>query len=107
MLRPLVRLQLIRSEIHLLPGWQSILPIRGRASAKRLPSLIMAVFLLLASLFSPAASFAQTQSGAPTDPRLFPPTGYRIDRDAFWDYFSHRGDIGTFGYPVSRDFEFE
>jgi hypothetical protein len=90
-----------------LPGWLSILPIRGPASAKRLPSLIMAVFLLLASLVSPGASFAQTQSGAQTDPRLFPPTGYRIDRDSFWDYFTHRGGIATFGYPVSRDFQFE
>ncbi len=67
----------------------------------------MAVFLLLATLASPAASFAQTQSGAQTDSRLFPPTGYRIDRDSFWDYFSHRGGITTFGYPVSRDFMFE
>src|ERR1700682_2228088 len=92
---------------HLLPGWLSILPIRGHASAKRLPSLIMAAFLLVASLVSPAASFAQTQTGVQTDPRLFPPTGYRIDRDSFWDYFSHRGGIGTFGYPASRDFQFE
>src|SRR5258708_20915114 len=97
MLRPPVRLHLISIGDHLLPGWLSILPIRGRASAKRLPSLIMAVFLLLATLASPAASFAQTQSGAQTDARLFVQTGYRIDRDSFWHYFSHRS-----GLPTSR-----
>jgi polysaccharide biosynthesis protein PslG len=88
---------------------------------KQLPSLLMAASLLLASFASPAASFAQAQSQTPTsevntaqvqdsaqaDPRLFPQTGYRIDRDSFWDYFSHRGGVTTFGYPVSRDFHFE
>ena len=38
---------------------------------------------------------------------MFAQTGYRIDRDAFCDYFSHRGGVTTFGYPVSRDFQFE
>jgi len=51
-------------------------------------------------------SFAQAQDAAQTDPRLFAPTGYRIDKDSFWDYFAHRGGISTFGYPVSRDFQF-
>src|SRR5437870_5300511 len=67
----------------------------------------MIVYHLLATLASPAASFAQTQSGAPTDARMLAQTGYRIDRDSFYDYFSHRGGIITFGYPVSRDFLFE
>jgi hypothetical protein len=53
------------------------------------------------------ASFAQAQDTAQTDPRLFAQTGYRIDRDSFWDYFSHRGGVSTFGYPASRDFQFE
>jgi polysaccharide biosynthesis protein PslG len=63
----------------------------------------MAATLLLATLASPVASFAQSQ----TDPRMFPQTGFRIDRDSFFDYFGHRGGVATFGYPVSRDFEFE
>src|SRR5579864_2963517 len=56
---------------------------------------------------SPAASYAQSQDETAADPRLFAQTGYRVDRDAFWDYFSHRGGVSTFGYPVSRDFLFE
>jgi hypothetical protein len=67
--------------------------------------LLTAALLLLASLGSPAASFAQTPTQ--TDPRLFAQTGYRIDRDSFWDTFSHRGGVPTFGYPVSRDFLFQ
>src|SRR4051812_16730961 len=77
---------------------------RGRAAGKRAPALVMATALLLASWSSPAA-FAQTQTLA--DPRMFAQTGYRIDRDSFWDYFSHRGGVTTFGYPVSRDFQFQ
>ena len=63
----------------------------------------MAATLLLATLAAPVASFAQTQ----TDPRMFAQTGFRIDRDSFFDYFGHRGGVATFGYPVSRDFQFE
>jgi polysaccharide biosynthesis protein PslG len=40
------------------------------------------------------------------DPRLFEQTQFRIDRDAFWDFFQKRGGIRTFGYPVSREFTF-
>src|SRR5207253_3611149 len=75
--------------------------------------------LLLTSLASPAASLAQTTDTAqaeaqtpPTvqtqsDPRAFAQTGFSITRDSFWDYFNHRGGVTTFGYPVSRDFQFE
>jgi polysaccharide biosynthesis protein PslG len=48
----------------------------------------------------------QDQQSA-ADPRLFAQTGFRVDRDSFWDYFRHRGGVTTFGYPVSRDFLFE
>ena len=88
-----------------MPGWLAT------HSAKRLPLLFMTAALLLSNFAAPAASFAQTQDQAqlatPTvDPRAFPQTGYRIDRDSFWDYFSRRGGVATFGYPVSRDFLF-
>src|SRR5467141_3646178 len=62
-----------------------------------------AATLVLATLVSPVASFAQAEA----DPRMFAQTGFRIDRDAFFDYFGHRGGVATFGYPVSRDFQFE
>jgi hypothetical protein len=40
----------------------------------------------------------------PPDARLFTQTGFRIDQDAFWDYFQKRGGVETFGYPVSQTF---
>jgi hypothetical protein len=38
-------------------------------------------------------------------PRYFRQTGFRIDEDAFWNYFQRRGGVTTFGYPTSRTFE--
>ena len=87
--------------------------VRGRVATKRLASVSLAGLLLVAGLLSPAASFADDQQEADaqaqtqTDPRAFAQTGFRIDRDSFWEYFSHRGGVRTFGYPVSRDFPFE
>ena len=81
------------------------------ASIHRVASLLLAGSLLAASLGSPVASLAQTDpqtdSQPAGDPRAFAQTGYRIDRDSFYDYFVHRGGTTTFGYPVSRDFLFE
>jgi hypothetical protein len=42
----------------------------------------------------------------PADARMFPQTGYRVDNDAFWDYFQRRGGVTTFGYPSSHEFRF-
>jgi hypothetical protein len=60
--------------------------------------------VLAASLGSPAV--ARAEDAEQSDARLFSQTSYRIDRDSFWDYFQARGGVGTFGYPVSRDFQF-
>jgi hypothetical protein len=49
---------------------------------------------------------APFQPVVPRDQRFFPQTAYRIDNDTIWDYFTHRGGVSTFGYPVSRTFEF-
>jgi hypothetical protein len=65
------------------------------------------VCTLAALLVAPSASFAQAQDQSAADPRAFTQTGYRVDRDTFWDYFMRRGGLITFGYPVSRDFVFE
>ncbi len=59
--------------------------------------------LLVLGLLAPAA----TTAGAQEDPRFFSQTGYRIDNDAFWDFFQHRGGVRTFGYPVSRVFQLD
>ena len=40
------------------------------------------------------------------DGRYFKETGFRVNKDSFWDYFNRRGGIKTFGYPVSREFHF-
>jgi hypothetical protein len=36
--------------------------------------------------------------------RCFQETGFCVEDDAFWDYFTHRGGVRTLGYPVSRPF---
>jgi hypothetical protein len=40
------------------------------------------------------------------DSRYFAETGYRIDNDAFWNYFNRRGGVRIFGYPTSRTLPF-
>jgi hypothetical protein len=62
-----------------------------------------AILLLLAGLGVAGPAHGQT-TGQPGDPRFFTQTGYRIDNDAFWSFFQQRGNVRTFGYPVSRTF---
>ncbi|MGH2370281.1 MAG: hypothetical protein ACRDI2_19070, partial [Chloroflexota bacterium] len=37
---------------------------------------------------------------------IYPQTGFRVEGDAFWDYFVARGAVETFGFPVSRTITF-
>ncbi|HEY0582239.1 MAG TPA: hypothetical protein VGE94_08645, partial [Chloroflexota bacterium] len=37
------------------------------------------------------------------DARFFPQTQFRVERDTFWDFFSRRGGVRTFGFPISRE----
>src|SRR5437899_725404 len=50
----------------------------------------------------PAAQATQDATATP-DPRLFP-SGYRIDDDAIWSYYQHRGGARTLGEPISHLF---
>jgi hypothetical protein len=75
--------------------------------AARVVSRWLAALVLAASVVAPAGVLAQSQDQSAADPRLFSQTGYRVDRDILWDYFQHRGGVTSFGYPVSRDFQFE
>src|SRR5205814_2821959 len=50
---------------------------------------------------------ANPVSAQTSDPRFFSQTGYRIDNDAFWNFFQARGSVRTFGYPVSRTFKLD
>jgi hypothetical protein len=59
--------------------------------------------LVLAVLLVAAPAAAQTQS----DPRFFPQTSFRVDMDAFWNFFQGRGGVRTFGFPVSRTFRLD
>jgi hypothetical protein len=42
----------------------------------------------------------------PLNERYFRESGFRINDDAFWDYFNRRGGLNTFGYPESRTVTF-
>ncbi|MDA8188572.1 MAG: cellulase family glycosylhydrolase [Dehalococcoidales bacterium] len=84
---------------------------------KRVYDVICRLIVMLA-LFAPLSSLAgtasaqalpgdapqQTAQEAPSDPRYFAQTGFRVSDDRFWDYFNKRGGLRTFGYPVSRKF---
>src|SRR5690242_4386667 len=70
------------------------------------PRLALTLLILLGGSGLPLpVPTAQAQTGGlPSDPRFFPQTAYRIDTDAFWNFFQQRGNVRTFGYPVSRTF---
>jgi hypothetical protein len=38
--------------------------------------------------------------------RFFPESGYAVRDDAFWNFFNSYGGLRTFGYPISRQFQF-
>ncbi len=86
-------------------GWLSTFSARARASARRLSSLGLGLAVVVASVGTPTVSHAD-DAAQTADTRTFAQTGYRIDRDSFWAYFQARGGVATFGYPVSRDFQF-
>src|SRR5919197_4957162 len=65
-------------------------------------ALRIVVAILVAGAFGAPAAGAQ-----PVDARFFSQTGFRVDNDAFWDFFQHRGAVRTFGYPVSRQFKLD
>ncbi|MDQ3810326.1 MAG: N-acetylmuramoyl-L-alanine amidase [Chloroflexota bacterium] len=58
------------------------------------------------------AAYEQQEAIAPAasaqpvvkDARYFDQTRYRIDEDAFWEYYRKRGGVRSFGYPVSNTF---
>ncbi|HEY8742557.1 MAG TPA: hypothetical protein VIU62_05635 [Chloroflexota bacterium] len=66
-----------------------------------LPRLLALVLMVAVIVLG---SWPWNGASAAGDPRYFVQTGYRIDNDAFYDYFAHRGGIRTFGYPTSETF---
>jgi hypothetical protein len=65
------------------------------------------LLVLAVLLASSLASAAPTHAAQPADPRFFPQTNFRIDNDAFWNFFQGRGGVPTFGFPVSRQFKLD
>jgi hypothetical protein len=63
--------------------------------------LLLALVMLAAGSL-PASTVASAQQ--PSDPRFFSQTNFRIDNEAFWNFFQGRGGVPTFGFPVSRQF---
>jgi hypothetical protein len=57
---------------------------------------------MVASLLTVLVASGPQAATAQADPRYFSQTGFRIDNDAFWNFFQGRGGVQTFGYPVSR-----
>jgi hypothetical protein len=73
-----------------------------RTFARASRALSAAALLLVLAI--PAAPSAGAQAA---DARFFAQTGFRVENDAFWDFFQHRGSVRTFGYPVSRQFKLD
>jgi hypothetical protein len=65
---------------------------------------VLSAAVLLLVLAIPAAPNVGAQAA---DSRFFSQTNFRVDNDAFWDFFQHRGGVRTFGYPVSRQFKLD
>jgi hypothetical protein len=68
--------------------------------ATRAASILIVVAVALVATVAPADPTAQAQE----DPRYFSGTGFRIDNEQIWEYFSKRGRSRTFGMPTSRTF---
>ena len=71
-------------------------------STTRLLVLIMLAFVVGGSSILPGVD----QASAQQDSRYFSETGFRIDNDRIWDYFSKRNGKRNFGLPTSRTFQF-
>src|SRR5258708_27489007 len=66
-------------------------------------ALLAALLMVVAGQGMAGPTYGQA-TAQPSDPRFFSQTGYRVDTDAFWNFFQQRGNARTFGYPVSRTF---
>jgi hypothetical protein len=74
----------------------------GGVSLARLVSLVLVALVIGSGSILPTVGSVRAQP----DSRYFQETGFRIDNDKIWDYFSKRGGKETFGLPTSRTFQF-
>src|SRR5262249_44941184 len=68
----------------------------------RLVSVALVALVVGGGTLVPTAGTVRAQQ----DNRYFQDTGFRVDNDKIWDYFSKRGGRRTFGLPTSRTFQF-
>jgi hypothetical protein len=78
-------------------------PARAWAHGALTALVLVAISVLACAQQLSSTAIAQEPD---RDARYFAETGYRIDNDAIWDYFTHRGGLRTFGQPTSRTFQF-
>lgn len=78
-------------------------PLRLPAAARLLALALLTLLVAGGSVLPPAGAVTVRAQG---DPRYFADTGFKIDDDKIWDYFSKRGGKNTFGLPTSRTFQF-
>lgn len=81
---------------------RDLLSTSHRRSTRARGAATALVALLLALPAVSATPTARSQSAA--DARFFPETGIRIEDPSIWEYFSSRGGLATFGYPISYSF---
>jgi hypothetical protein len=77
----------------------------ARAWARGALTALVLVAISVLACAQPLSSAASAQE-PDKDARYFADTGYRIENDVIWDYFTHRGGLRTFGQPTSRTFQF-
>jgi hypothetical protein len=75
---------------------------RGAARTVRIVALILLALVVVGGSILPPVDLVSAQQ----DSRYFQETGFRIDDDKIWDYFSKRNGKRNFGLPTSRTFQF-
>lgn len=72
-----------------------------RSTTRLLVLMLLALVVVSGSIIPPV-----DRASAQQDHRYFEETGFRIDNDRIWDYFSKRNGKRNFGLPTSRTFPF-
>lgn len=84
-------------------------PVAQSRATVGIGSVVGAVPSVVAPPPAPVPTPMPAPSSAPPqtrDERFYIETGFRVGNDSFWSFFQSRGAIETFGFPVSRVFNF-
>ena len=87
---------------------------RGGPVSRAAAALLATLVLLAAPLQAQAAALTTGPRVLAMDairqtagqPLYFPETGYAVEEPRFVQYFKQRGQVSTFGFPISRTFQF-